>query len=141
MVNASQVLLDQMKRLWSPPTNARSFLVIDDYSRGSPLLSWADVFKTNVFKGLANWHYGRPHLRVGFIDFYTLWAAILGTSPGYAAFGYTSPGGCVVNSSSTAGMCEDVNHTFSYIPKYAAVSFDDLSLTLPPAILASRRIA
>lgn len=115
-------MLDQIKRLAAPPTNARSFLVADSYGRGSHEVA-GDAFKKKVFNGLAELHYGPPFLQIGYVgelnqgygvhylglslcfqDFGYIWDAVLNTAPGYAAFGYNSPGACTRNSSSLAGV-------------------------------------
>jgi phospholipase/lecithinase/hemolysin len=55
-------------------------------------------------------------LQYAFVDLKTLWDGVLGTNPGYAAFGYTNSGACTLNSSTTAGACTDADHTFYWIP-------------------------
>lgn len=45
MLEAAQALLGQIEILSQPPTNARSFLVIDDYGRG--MFSLLDLPKPN----------------------------------------------------------------------------------------------
>lgn len=112
---AAQVVLDQIKRLAAPPTRARSFLVTDSYGRGSHSEA-GDAYKKKIFNGLAKFHYGPPFLQVGYADFGYIWDAVLNTAPGYAAFGYNSPGSCALNSSSIAGACDDPDHTFYWIP-------------------------
>jgi len=49
-------------------------------------------------------------------DLKYLWTGVLTSTPGYQAFGYTSSGGCTVDSSTTVGQCSDPAHTFYYIP-------------------------
>ncbi|PVF97902.1 hypothetical protein CPB86DRAFT_826166 [Serendipita vermifera] len=112
---AAQVILDQIKRLAAPPTRARSFLVTDSYGRGSHEAP-GDAFKKQVFNGIAKLHYGLPFLQIGYADFGYIWDAVLTGPPGYAAFGYNSPGACAVNSSTIIGACDDPDHTFYWIP-------------------------
>lgn len=112
---AAQVVLDQINLLAGPPTNARSFLVTDSYGRGSHEAA-GDAFKKKIFNGLAELHYGPPFLQIGYVDFGYIWDGVLNTAPGYAAFGYNSPGACTRNSSSLAGVCEDPDHRFYWIP-------------------------
>lgn len=101
---AAQVVLDQITLLASPPTNARSFLVTDDYGRGTHNPN-GDAYKTKIFQGLAELHSKLPHLQVAFVDFAPLWDAVLGSTPGYKAFGYASSGYCVADSLTTVGAC------------------------------------
>ncbi|KEP46283.1 GDSL-like lipase/acylhydrolase [Rhizoctonia solani 123E] len=112
---AAQVVLDQIKRLVAPPTNARSFLVTDSYGRGSQEPA-GDAYKKKIFNGLAKLHTSWPFLQIGYADFGYIWNAVLKTEPGYAAFGYNSPGACALNSSTIVGACEDPDHTFYWIP-------------------------
>ncbi|KAB5593739.1 hypothetical protein CTheo_2819 [Ceratobasidium theobromae] len=112
---AAQVVLDQIQRLASPPTRARSFLVTDSYGRGSHEAA-GDAYKKKIFNGLAKLRYSAPHLQIGYADFGYIWDAVLNTAPGYAAFGYNSPGACALNSSTIIGACDDPDHTFYWIP-------------------------
>lgn len=101
---AAQVVLDQIKILASAPTNGRYFLITDDYGRGTHEAT-GDAYKLQIYKGLGALHNSSPKLNFAFVDFAPLWDGILGTTPGYASFGYTSKGYCVVNSSTTVGEC------------------------------------
>jgi len=112
---AAQTIIDQITILTQPPTNARSFLVLDDYGRGSESAS-GDAFKQKYFTGLLNLSQKISGFKVAFVDFKTIWSGVLGQKPGFTAFGYTSNGACTVNSSSTVGECADPNHTFYWIP-------------------------
>ncbi|KAG8706516.1 hypothetical protein FRC09_002377 [Ceratobasidium sp. 395] len=112
---AAQVVIDQIKRLAAPPTLARSFLVTDSYGRGSHEAA-GDAYKKQIFNDLAKLHYGPPFLQIGYADFGYVWDAVLNTAPGYAAFGYNSPGACALNSSTIIGACDDPDHTFYWIP-------------------------
>ena len=49
--NAAAVLLNQISRLQAAPTNARNFLVLDVYGRGS-VKAAGETFKEAVFAGL-----------------------------------------------------------------------------------------
>jgi hypothetical protein len=40
-----------------------------------------------------------------------IWSGVLGSNPGYKAFGYTSTGAC-------DAMCDDPEHYFCWIPGY-----------------------
>lgn len=58
--------------------------------------------------------------KVAFVDFAPLWDAVLGTDPGYEAFGYTSPGACFATNSPAgpeAQICADPAHTFYWFPQ------------------------
>ncbi|KAG8712147.1 hypothetical protein FRC09_020183 [Ceratobasidium sp. 395] len=132
---AARVVIDQIKRLAAPPTLARSFLVTDSYGRGSHEVA-GDAYKNQIFNELAKLHYGPPFLQIGYAgqlwqshqvdlilmtfihikDFGYVWDAVLNTAPGYAAFGYNSPGACALNSSTIIGACDDPDHTFYWIP-------------------------
>ncbi|KEP49999.1 putative GDSL-like lipase/acylhydrolase domain protein [Rhizoctonia solani 123E] len=101
---AAQVVLDQIQRLAAPPTLARSFLVTDSYGRGTQEPA-GDAYKKKVFNGLAELRFSLPLLQIGYVDFGYIWNAVLNTEPGYAAFGYNSPGavfGIVAPSSELA---------------------------------------
>ena len=112
---AAQAIITQIERLTAPPTNARSFLVIDDYGRGSESAA-GDAFKKKYFNGLATLQEQISGFRVAFVDLKTIWSGVLTTSPGFAAFGYKSNGACTVNSSTTVGECSDPDHTFYWLP-------------------------
>lgn len=112
---AAQSLLNEVQILASPPTNARSFLVADNYGRGTETAD-GDAYKLQVYKGLGELHYGPPYLNFAFVDFAPIWTGVLSSNPGYEAFGYTSTGACAVNWSTTVGACSDPKHTFYWIP-------------------------
>jgi hypothetical protein len=99
-----------VNKLAGPPTNAKYWLALDDYGRGTDDLA-GDAYKNAVFSGIAE-----TNLTWAFVDFKTLWNGVLTGPPGYAAFGYNSPGACTVNSSSAQGACSDPEHTFYWIP-------------------------
>lgn len=104
--------MNQIALLASPPTNARSFLITDNYGRGTQDAK-GDAYKLQIFQALgaiykkaAKTFKGYGGFRFGYVDYAPLWSSILNkTAPGWPAFGYTSPGYCVVNSSSTIGEC------------------------------------
>jgi hypothetical protein len=104
MPEAAQSLLNEIQILASPPTNARSFLVIDNYGRGN-VTADGDAYKLKVYNGLGVLHYGPPYLNFAFVDFAPLWTGVLGPDPGYKAFGYTSNGSCTLNSGTTIDDC------------------------------------
>lgn len=100
--------------LSSSPTFAKNILVIDNYGRGNST-ALGDEYKQTVFSGLQSLH-TQLGLNVGFVDLKTIWDGVLGTTPGYKAFGYTSPGACLVNDTTTDGACSDPEHTFYWLP-------------------------
>ncbi|KAJ8473056.1 hypothetical protein ONZ51_g8100 [Trametes cubensis] len=63
---------------------------------------------------------GGPPLNFAFAEFSRIWDGVLGTDPGYAAFGYVSTDACIVDCTiqecTTNGMCDDPDHYFYYIP-------------------------
>ncbi|KAG8770784.1 hypothetical protein FRC12_004061 [Ceratobasidium sp. 428] len=113
MLEAAEALLGQIKTLSQAPTNARYFLVIDDYGRGTHTASGL-AFKTRVFNGLSAIHESNARFGFAYVDFAYLWDAILKT-PGYRAFGYNSTAYCTPSSTSTVGACTDPAHTFYWI--------------------------
>ncbi|OJT04615.1 hypothetical protein TRAPUB_4680 [Trametes pubescens] len=130
---AAQVIIDQIRILTSPPTNARAVLVTDVYGRGTHTPA-GDAFVQSVFAGLhalranatsTSMHSedeegkGTGALRVAFAEFARIWDGVLGAAPGYEAFGYVSTDACIVDCSltecTTEGMCDDPEHYFYYI--------------------------
>lgn len=111
MQAAAQALLNQIEILASPPTNARSFLVLDDYGRGVHAPS-GDAYKQTVFSGLYDLHTrtNGTKLDVSYVDFATIWDGVLGADPGFAAFGYVSTDSC--------NQCSDPDHYFYWISGY-----------------------
>lgn len=118
---AAQQYLSLVAQLQGPPTYARYWLALDHYGRGT-VAPTGDAFKNAVFAGLADFGKhkqkvkGAKKLKYAFVDLKTLWNGVLGATPGYAAFGYTSPGACTLNSSTVVGACSDPDHTFYWIP-------------------------
>ncbi|KAF8315019.1 hypothetical protein DL93DRAFT_2167054 [Clavulina sp. PMI_390] len=113
---AATDLINQIKGLAASPTNARNFLVVDVYGLGKKATT-GEAWKLQIFKALGALHNGGiSGFKFAYVDLEPLWEAILGTSPGYAAFGYTSSGACTVNSSTIIGDCSDPAHTFYWIP-------------------------
>jgi len=112
---AAQTIIDQITLLTKPPTNARSFLILDDYGRGGESTA-GDAFKQKYFSGLNTLRSSISGLKVAFVDFKTIWSGVLGATPGFKAFGYTSSGACTVSSSTTVGECSDPAHTFYWLP-------------------------
>ncbi|GJJ13571.1 hypothetical protein Clacol_007826 [Clathrus columnatus] len=112
---AANTIIEQVTLLTRPPTNARSFLVLDDYGRGTESVA-GDAFKQQYYTGLYNLSRTIPGFKAAFVDFKTIWNGVLGPDPGYKAFGYASDGACTLNSSTTIGSCDDPEHTFYWIP-------------------------
>ncbi|THH17063.1 hypothetical protein EW146_g3674 [Bondarzewia mesenterica] len=111
----AQDLLNQIRILASPPTNARNFLVTDVYGRGTHTAS-GEAWKQSIFDGLSAFHAGShatPRLNVAFGDFSRIWDGVLGAD--YAAFGYTSSDSCLPFTNTTEGMCDDPKHTFYWL--------------------------
>ncbi|KAH9934521.1 uncharacterized protein BXZ73DRAFT_100711 [Epithele typhae] len=123
---AAQVILEQIRILASPPTNGRSFLVLDDYGIGTHTAA-GDAFVQTVFSGLRDLHDGinsttpftpsspppvldaqrplqagvvrGPRLNVAFASLSRIWDGVLGPDPGYEAFGYRSTDACITQCS------------------------------------------
>ncbi|KAI0767759.1 hypothetical protein C8Q74DRAFT_1282217 [Fomes fomentarius] len=128
---AAQVILSQIRILADSPTSARSFLVSDVYGRGTHTAA-GDAFVQTIFSGLHDLHLGinstghgeaegeGPKLNVAFAELARIWDGVLGTDPGFEAFGYVSTDACITDCSiqlcSTDGMCDDPDHFFYYIP-------------------------
>ena len=99
------------------------------YGRGTHTAE-GDAFVQTIFSGLGALREGKnstdgdgeegPRLNVAFAEFARIWDGVLGSDPGYAAFGYVSTDACITNCSSTFcstdGMCNDPDHYFYYIP-------------------------
>ncbi|EGN93505.1 carbohydrate esterase family 16 protein [Serpula lacrymans var. lacrymans S7.3] len=113
---AAHDLLNQMQILSSSPTNARNFLVTDVYGRGTTNAD-GQAWLQSIFDGLTAFHSATPPLNVAFANFARIWDGVLGSDPGYQAFGYTNTSSCVIgNGTSTVGSCSDPEHYFYWIP-------------------------
>jgi len=102
-------------RLSSSPAFGKNFLVIDNHGRGTENLAGA-AYKTELFQELSSINAANFGLNIGFIDLSTVWNGVLGTSPGAAAFGYTSTSPCLASPATTVGSCTDPDHTFYWFP-------------------------
>ncbi|KAF9035124.1 carbohydrate esterase family 16 protein [Panaeolus papilionaceus] len=111
---AAQNIAYNIWTLTSSPTYAKNILIVDNYGRGETSQLGED-YKAELFSAL------EPIRRVlkgnvGFVDLSTLWKGVLGSNPGYQAFGYTNPGSCLPGTSSTSGACADPARTFYWTP-------------------------
>ncbi|KAL1739257.1 hypothetical protein HDZ31DRAFT_49672 [Schizophyllum fasciatum] len=117
MQEAAGVLLEQISILASKPTSARNFLVADVYGRGVHTAS-GEAYKQTVYDGLAKMHQDEG-TAVAYVDFSAIWdgECVLGSNPGYAAFGYTSTDACTECTSNCDqyGWCQDWAHYFYWI--------------------------
>jgi hypothetical protein len=110
---AGQNLIWQILGLTSSPTFAKNVLVVDNYGCGSKNEA-GEAYKRYIFSNLSALRsYG---VNIGFVDLSTLWNAVLGSEPGYKAFGYTSSGACLTNSTTMEGACKDPGHSFGWLP-------------------------
>lgn len=110
-----------MALLSQPPTNARNFLVTDVYGRGTQD-TWGQDWLQSIFDGLIAFHAQNPPLNVAFANFATIWDGVLGSDPGYRAFGYVSTDACNPGPT-TDGDCIDPDHYFYWFSGYAQVPF------------------
>ncbi|KAJ6606143.1 hypothetical protein DFH09DRAFT_1353353 [Mycena vulgaris] len=112
---AAADLLAQIKRLAAAPTNAKNILVLDDYGFGQHAAT-GDAWKQAVFHGLSTLR--AQGLNIAFVDFAPLWDGVLGTSPGFAAFGYKTVGPCIPDAKQTNldGECSTPLNTFYWLP-------------------------
>ncbi|KAJ7861402.1 hypothetical protein B0H14DRAFT_2742166 [Mycena olivaceomarginata] len=112
---AAAELLTQIKQLAAAPTLAKNIVVLDDYGRGGHSAT-GDTWKQAVFAGLTPLR--AQGLNVAFVDFAPLWDAVLGTTPGFAAFGYKTSGACIPNLSQTdlSGECATPLNSFYWLP-------------------------
>ncbi|KAG6331802.1 hypothetical protein ID866_7287, partial [Astraeus odoratus] len=108
---AAEDLLNQIDLLSQPPTNALNFLVTDVYGRGRHN-EWGEAWLQSIFDGLIELH-TRPTrpLNVAFANFAAIWDGVLGSDPGYEAFGYVSTDACNPDST-TETSCSDPDHYF-----------------------------
>ncbi|KAG7442569.1 uncharacterized protein BT62DRAFT_935864 [Guyanagaster necrorhizus] len=130
-VIASDVLYELLL-MTDSPLFAKNILVVDNYGRGN-VTSYGNEYKQNVFDGLGTLY--ERGVNVGFVDLGNLWAAVLGTNPGYEAFGYVSDGACTVNATTTVGQCDDPDETFYYIPDYPSAVTHRLMADYVEAVL------
>ncbi|KAJ7681063.1 carbohydrate esterase family 16 protein [Mycena polygramma] len=112
---AASELLTQIKQLAAAPTNAKNFLILDDYGRGTHSAT-GDAWKQALFTGLSTLR--SQGLNVAFVDFAPLWDAVLGTAPGFGAFGYKTAGACIPNLAQTdlSGECATPLNSFYWLP-------------------------
>lgn len=132
LTEAAHVLLDQIKILASPPTNARKFMVLDVYGRGITIPS-GEAFKQIIYSGLSSFRVNgiqiindNKHeqrnviLDISYINFANIWEGVLGPNPGFEKFGYVSEEACTKCTAelgcTTIGMCDDPEHYFYWIP-------------------------
>ncbi|KAJ3565342.1 hypothetical protein NP233_g7689 [Leucocoprinus birnbaumii] len=136
MPQAAQTLLDQIQILASPPTNARNFMVLDVYGRGTTAPS-GEAFKQTIYTGLSDYHTTGIQVNgtktpvkvnISYINFANIWDGVLGDDPGYKAFGFTSTDSCTQCTAdlgcTTIGMCDDPNHYFYWIPGHPSKQTD-----------------
>ncbi|KIY65178.1 carbohydrate esterase family 16 protein [Cylindrobasidium torrendii FP15055 ss-10] len=112
--NASRVVLDKIDLLSGAPTNGRSFLVLDVYGRGQHTPE-GEGWKQTIYDGLAERH-AQTGLSVAFVDFATIWDAVLDVPDGYRKFGYVSTAACANDCTdcNEYGWCKDPDHWFSW---------------------------
>lgn len=112
--NAVQNIVFTMLRLSSSPVFGKNFLIIDNHGRGTETEAGA-AFKSELFQALGGMH-ADLQLNIGFVDLSTVWNGVLGSNPGYEAFGYTSTDACLTSPVTTDGSCPDPDHTFYWFP-------------------------
>ena len=118
---AAHDLLGQMALLSRPPTNARNFLVTDVYGLGVHNAR-GEAWLQSIFDNLIAFHAQGPPLNVMFANFATIWDGVLGSDPGYRAFGYVSTDACNPGPTTNAN-CRDPDHYFYWFVRYVQVSF------------------
>ncbi|KAJ7935820.1 hypothetical protein B0H13DRAFT_1589968, partial [Mycena leptocephala] len=112
---AATELLAQIKQLVAPPTNAKNILVVDDYGRGVHAAT-GEAWKQAVFNGVSAL---RPQgVNVAYVDFAPLWDAVLGTSPGFAAFGYETSGSCIPAGGDLSAECSTPGNAFYWFSRH-----------------------
>ncbi|KAF8885774.1 hypothetical protein BD779DRAFT_1611877 [Infundibulicybe gibba] len=121
LTTIAQEFIYNILALTSSPIFARNILVVDNYGRGvkSPA---GDVYKQTVFSGLKSIHTLIDRVNVAFADLSRIWDGVLGATPGYKSFGYTSPAACTMNDTTTIGSCSDPDHTFYWIPNMPSMA-------------------
>ncbi|SJL18739.1 uncharacterized protein ARMOST_22339 [Armillaria ostoyae] len=118
--NTANNVIYELLLMADSPLFAKNILVVDNYGRGN-VTSYGNEYKQSVFDGLGTLYSNRG-ANVGFVDLGNLWAAVLGTNPGYEAFGYVSAGACTVDDTTTEGQCNNPDETFYYIPSYPSAA-------------------
>jgi len=81
----------------------------------------SDLNITSIFNGLNGLHTGTPSLNVAFANFARIWDGVLGSNPGYKAFGYTNSSSCLTGDQGTVGECDDPKHYFYWIEGWVHV--------------------
>ncbi|KAF4573477.1 SGNH hydrolase superfamily protein [Pleurotus pulmonarius] len=122
--------------LTSYPTYAKNIIVVDNYGRGIYETPSGDAFKEGIYAGLNTLH-TRYGTSVGFVDLKTLWDGVLGSSPGYEAFGYTSKAACLPSSTSTSGACANPESTFYWLPGIPSAATHGLIADYVAKVLAT----
>lgn len=115
--DAAEALLDQIDILSSPPINGHHFMISDVYGQGEHA-DRGERFKQIIYDGLYDFHVGEKHLDVAYVDFGRIWDGVLGETPGYEAFGFTSTEQCTecYENCDENGWCDDPDHHFYWIP-------------------------
>jgi len=133
---AASEVIAQIQKLAASPTNGKNFLVLDNYGRGSQSTN-GDAWKQAVFSGLSTLR--SQGLNVAFVDFAPLWTAVLGTTPGFAAFGYTNPSSCLPNLSQTdlSGECSAPNTSFYWLPGHPSKETHSIMANYVELVLAN----
>ncbi|KAF7369459.1 Carbohydrate esterase family 16 protein [Mycena venus] len=114
-------LLAQIKQLAAAPTNAKNIVVLDNCRHGAHSPT-GDALKQGVFVGLtplrSQW------LNVAFVDFAPLWDAVLGMTPGFAAFGYKTPDACIptLDQKDLSGECSTPLNSFYWLHSWVIMS-------------------
>jgi len=126
MQEAAHSFLKQISILAAPPTNARNFMILDVYGRGT-VSDRGEKWKKTIFDGMKQFHLGinpttsrlSPRLNFAFVDIATIFNGVFSSNPGYQAFGYTSRDACIrctSNGCDMTGMCDDPDHYFQWYP-------------------------
>lgn len=125
MEEAARALLQQISILAGPPTNARNFMVLDVYGRGSTAPQ-GERFKQTIYSGLNRFHVDPSNsnsidgkLNFAYVDFSRIFNGVFSSNPGFQAFGYTSSDACIFCNSDGCNMnnmCNDPAHWFQWYP-------------------------
>ncbi|KAF5345346.1 hypothetical protein D9758_008462 [Tetrapyrgos nigripes] len=100
-------------------SGVKNFLFVDNYGRGEKT-SDGEAYKQALFDALKDAK-AQMGISFAFADLYPIWNGVLGSNPGYEAFGFTSPGACIVDQSLN-DACDDPDHTFYWISEYPSAS-------------------